>query len=147
MTRLPSTLLITCMDFRFVPLTHAWMNQNGYQSDYNHVVYGGCALNLIHNRKPHWINTFYDHVTLSIKLHHITTIFLFHHQDCAAYKIHLNIENFEDPFKERHLHHTEMTQLKKDLLEKFPRLIIKCFFIESSGHVEEYHSETIEKIS
>lgn len=96
-------LVLTCMDLRQMdevaeylgtPALAAAREHNGTRPAagcglkdlYDHVAMAGAALGAMTPAKPHWGQTFWDHVDLAVALHKVKRLVVIEHQDCGAYK-------------------------------------------------------------
>lgn len=75
-------LLLTCMDFRF--FLEIAERMKGIK--YDHVILAGAALGAVVKAKEEtWQPTFFDHLGLAKKLHHIKSVLVMEHRECGAY--------------------------------------------------------------
>lgn len=114
-------LLLTCMDFRFFELIAKLMAEAKLTGQYDQVVLAGAALGAVVPQKPHWHQTFFDHVDLAIKLHKIKAIVVLEHRNCGAYspKGFNLLPNNPTPADERRVHFEQVAKLH----EKIPRFL------------------------
>jgi len=56
-------------------------------NNYDHVVLAGASLGAVSYKFPGWDATFWEHLDVAIKLHHIRKVIVLDHRDCGAYKI------------------------------------------------------------
>jgi carbonic anhydrase len=119
-------LVLTCMDLRVLDETTEYLHENGLKNEFDHFVVAGAALGVLN--KPHWGETFWDHLGLAIKLHKIDEVHIFEHQDCGAYKLLLDPERqaeCKDPVQEKHVHHEVARALQRKILERYEGVIKK----------------------
>lgn len=74
-------LLLTCIDFRFF----LEISQRMRGIKYDHVILAGAALGAVVDAKPHWNQTFLDHLGLAVELHTIKRVLVMEHRECGAY--------------------------------------------------------------
>jgi hypothetical protein len=61
--------LVTCMDFRLIDdITH-FMNEQGYNNNYDQFILAGSSLGLNQDKFPHWGQTLADHMNIGLGLH------------------------------------------------------------------------------
>ena len=73
-------------------------------------------------------------LAISIRLHKVKTVWLMNHSHCGAYG---GIERFGgDEDKEFELHAKELRKARRVILEKFPKLKVKIYFIDATGIIE-----------
>ena len=119
-------LLLTCIDLRYPDVIHARMEPK-FHKLYDHVCLAGAGLAPVFDfgadRKPHWEQTFLEHVAISIALHKITKVLVMDHCDCGAYrKFGLLTTEDNGTLKEKTVHSEQMKRLKKLLKKEFPDL-------------------------
>ena len=81
-------LVLSCIDYRFVDKTNAFLKK-----EYKCVLFDKFNLagsSLGSNKNRDWRCTFLHHVKLAIELHDITKIIIIDHENCAAYKLYKN---------------------------------------------------------
>src|ERR1700745_115023 len=94
------------MDFRFFKLISESMQRIGLAGNYDHVILAGAALGAVVPQKPHWHQTFFDHLGLARELHNIKGVLVMEHKNCGAYGLkgfRLLPEN-PTPVEERRVH-------------------------------------------
>jgi len=83
-------LILTCIDFRFPHKIVEYMDSLRPKGDppitYDHVILAGASLGVFSGVFPQWANTFWDHLAVSLKLHHIRQVYILDHQDCGGYR-------------------------------------------------------------
>jgi carbonic anhydrase len=129
-------LLLSCMDFRLTVDIERYMSGRGLSDKYDHVVLAGASLGAITDEYPAWNETFWDHLAIAIKLHHIHTVIVMDHRDCGAYKVILGAEHAKDPKAERDTHAAQMQKLKGMISKKYPELKVETLLMTLDGKVE-----------
>ena len=119
-------LLLTCIDLRYPDVIHARMEPK-FHKLYDHVCLAGAGLAPVvdfgADRKPHWEQTFLEHVAISIALHSITKVVVMDHRDCGAYrKFGLLAKEDNGTAKEKAVHFQQMKRLKTLVKREFPQL-------------------------
>lgn len=119
-------LLLTCIDLRYPALIHSLM-EPFFHKLYDQVSLAGAGLAPVidfgADRKPHWEQTFLEHVAISIALHSIKTVLVMDHRDCGAYrKFGLLTDQDTDSTHEKDVHFEQMGRLKTLLKSQFPQL-------------------------
>jgi carbonic anhydrase len=82
-------LLVTCMDLRLLNEVTQFMDHDGLNNRYDHVILAGAALGALGGGRKdhkHWKRTFFDHLKVAHKLHHIKDVYIIEHRDCGAYR-------------------------------------------------------------
>ncbi len=129
------TLVLSCMDFRFVNDTIGFLNKD-YNDSYNKFSLAGASLGYNQENFSEWGTTFDKHIELSKKLHNIEEIIVVDHMDCGAYKI-LYEQSEMTKKKEYQLHRENLEKFKKAMNEKHSSLKVTTFLVDIDGNVEE----------
>src|SRR5262245_39424462 len=83
-------LLLTCIDLRYPSVILNLMEAKGYHKLYDQVALAGAGLAAVvdfpPHPKPHWQQTFVEHVAISSILHKISAVWIMDHRDCGAYR-------------------------------------------------------------
>lgn len=133
-------IILTCMDYRFVKLTHENLKTLGYEKNYDVFAAAGASL-MYNDDKDKSINelesfkkVFEIHVDLAKKLHDVKEILIIDHEDCGAYK-----EYYGDALNKLNEFaiHIMNTQLSlKELQAKYPKIKVKIFYLRKSGELQ-----------
>lgn len=130
-------LLLSCIDYRVVNETEAYMSGRGLKDKYDHIVLAGASLGATNTVYPAWGQTFIEHVDVAIKLHNIHKVIILDHRDCGAYRVFLKADGIEkDRAKENTVHLEQMNALAKTIQEKYPQLDVELAIIDLEGKVE-----------
>jgi len=117
-----STLVISCIDYRFQDVIHKFLNKN-VPGDYDLVSVVGACKSLIKKGEREFL---IKQIGISSKLHKIKRVYLINHQDCGAY----GNEDFLDPISEKKRHFKDLKKAKETLYKIFPNVEnIKLFFL------------------
>ena len=131
-------LLLTCVDYRFVEMTAAYMAKRNLTNKYDIVVLAGASLGAVTDKYPEWSKTFWDHLGLAIKLHQIKRVLVMDHRDCGAYKIIFGEGCCNTRAKETEAHATQLKNLSSQIGQKYPDLAgkVELLLIDLNGKVE-----------
>jgi carbonic anhydrase len=129
-------LLLTCMDFRLMDEIERYMSARGLRDKYDHIVLAGASLGAVTDKYPAWNKTFWEHLDISIQLHHIRRVIVIDHRDCGGYKLILGEEHRKDPQTEKQAHAVELRKLKDQILEKYPEVEVEMRLMALGGRVE-----------
>jgi hypothetical protein len=80
-----SALAITCSDFRFKSVEHAFVEAAGLADDYDLIARPGAIRSLAAPRTPAARETMEDEITLLWRLHRFTRVLMVNHLSCRAY--------------------------------------------------------------
>lgn len=131
-------LLLTCIDLRYASIIHAKMEPK-FHKLYDHVCLAGAGLSPVidfgPDRKPHWQQTFLEHVAISLALHSISRVLVMDHRDCGAYrKFGLLTKEDTDTDKETNVHQQQANRLRDLLKKEFPTLKFKYLLLPNVPH-------------
>ncbi|UTH75769.1 carbonic anhydrase [Chromobacterium sp. IIBBL 290-4] len=129
-------LLLSCMDYRLVDETAAFMDGLGLRDNYDHIVLAGASLISITDKFPAWNTTFWQHLGVAIDLHHIKKVVLLDHRDCGAYKVVFGEDFAKDPAKETAIHAKALTALRLAIQAKHPQLAVDTYLMALDGKTE-----------
>lgn len=104
------TLVISCIDFRFVSRVRNFLVEQGLTDDYDSVTVPGASLGIEKLSEP---------IATSINLHEPSEIYIFDHEDCGAYGENNSLET----------HISNLKDAKEMLGKKYPNKLIKIFFV------------------
>jgi carbonic anhydrase len=130
-------LVLSCMDYRLIDDVESFMAGRGMRGKYDHVVLAGASLGAVTEKFPAWNQTFWEHLGIAIKLHHIHSVIIVDHRDCGAYKVILGADHAKTREAETNAHAEQLAQLKKAILEKHPDLKVETHLMSLNGKVEE----------
>src|SRR5262245_12302 len=129
-------LLLSCMDYRLTEATERYMAGRGLGKKYDHIVLAGAALGAVTPKFPAWNQTFREHLGVAIELHAIHKVVLLNHRDCGAFKVILGEDFAKDRAKETTAHTTQLRELRRQILEKHPKLTVGMYLMNLDGKVE-----------
>ena len=129
------SLVLSCMDFRFVNDTIGFLNKD-YNDSYNKFSLAGASLGYNQETFKDWGTAFDKHIELSKQLHDIDEIIVVDHMDCGAYRI-LNEKPEMTKREEYQLHRQNLVKFKKVINQKHPSLKVTTFLVDTDGNVEE----------
>lgn len=125
-------LLLSCMDYRLVDDIVTYMNGRGMVNQYDHVVLAGGSLGAVSD-KLNWGKTFWDHLDVAIKLHHIKKVMVMDHLDCGAYRVVFEKDTKGD--EEIALHKEQLAKLQTAIKAKYPDLGVELMIMRLDGSV------------
>ena len=101
----------------------------------------GASLGALTDKYPAWNKTFWDHLEVSIALHHVKRVILLDHRDCGAYKVILNTDLAKDPETETAAHGLHLKKLEALINQKYPDLAVETLLMALDGSVETVGAE------
>jgi len=129
-------LLLSCMDYRLTSATERYMASRGLGTRYDHVVLAGAALGAVTPKFPAWNQTFWEHLGVAIELHSIHKVVLLNHRDCGAFRVILGEDFAKDRAKETATHTAQLRELRRQILEKHPKLTVGMYLMSLDGKTE-----------
>lgn len=130
-------VLLSCMDYRLIDDTVAYMTARGMADKYDHLVLAGASLGALTDQKPAWGDTFWQHLQVAIDLHGVHRIIVMDHRDCGAYKLLLGEDFAADPLREADVHRTQMLALRKAIRHRYPDFNVELLLMSLDGSVIE----------
>jgi hypothetical protein len=137
-------ILLSCMDFRYPQAIINHMNGRGLNLRYYHVILAGASLGAVldepppNHIKPHWRDTFFDHLDIVLAPPAIQEVHLLDHRDCKAYQIFRGLPVDVDPEVEQIAHFREMNKLKAIIQARHRNLTVYTGLLQSHRGEEEY---------
>ena len=133
------TLVLSCMDYRFINDTIKYLNIHR-EGDFDYFVLAGSSLGYNESREgsdPSWFKTFEEHVDLAIKLHGITEIIVVDHMDCGYYKA-VYGDQVDTPDKEERKHNFNLHKFVRLMKPKYDKLSYKLLlaYFDDNGVIK-----------
>jgi carbonic anhydrase len=130
-----STLVLSCIDYRFVHGIPEVLCQEEEVDEYDQFSLAGGSLGYNQSIFPDWPQTWLDHVALARSLHSISQIVLVEHMDCGMYK---QVYPGMTPSQERQHHLDNMLafQTAMNSVLPFPLLPIRGYLLYLDGSSE-----------
>ncbi len=117
MPHICKNLLIRCMDFRLNTEVEKWTKESGlFEGGFDIISLAGASKSLVDGSEE-IKNNFLSNVAVSVELHKVCRIVIFHHSDCGAYAQSYEFDSLE---KEKVKQIEDMKKAKEIILEKYP---------------------------
>jgi carbonic anhydrase len=130
-------LLLSCMDYRLVDDITRYMDGRGMADKYDHIILAGASLGAVTSKFPAWNQTFWEHLDVAIKLHHIHKVFVMDHRDCGAYRVVFNYDYAQDRAAERKIHAETLHALRAAIQQRHEAIKeIELLLMGVDGKVE-----------
>ena len=127
-------MVFSCMDFRLLDDIVEFMNDTGYNNNYDQFILAGCSLSFINDKFMSWRNTATEHLDLAMNLHKIREVICIEHQQCGAYKMCYSDINTDN---EKEIHVENVEKFEKILGDSHPELTLHAFYMYLDGSVEK----------
>ena len=116
MSHICKNLLIRCMDFRLNKETKKWIQESKlFEGGFDIISLAGASKDIVDGNEE-VKNNFLKHVGVSVDLHQVEKIIIFHHSDCGAYALDYKFDSLEEE-KKKQLE--DMKKAKEIILEKY----------------------------
>jgi len=137
MSHICKNLLIRCMDFRLNKETKKWIKESGlFGGGFDVISLAGASKDII-DGSTEIKDNFLRHIGVSVDLHQVEKIIIFHHSDCGAYALDYKFNSVQEE-KERQF--KDMEKAKVIILEKYPK--VEVVFVW--GELKSENDEKIE---
>ncbi len=130
-------IVITCMDFRLIDDAVRYLDNNGYNNNYDEFILAGASLGYNQKTFTAWAETLDKHIELAEQLHHIKEVIVIDHMNCGAYKIFYNKKSLSEA-EELQLHKENFTKFKETVNKKYPHLKVKTLLMKLDGSVMNF---------
>jgi len=122
-----STLIVHCMDFRFIRDIRAWMEGRGMLGDCDVVAVPGVAKVLVDPQMLGDADFLLRAIGVAVNLHGAKRIILLNHLDCGAYG---GARAFAAPQDERKRHERHLRRGAEIVRERFPHVAVAIALAE-----------------
>lgn len=127
---------LVCIDYRFIDPEDQYLNEQGFQDNYDEFILAGATLGFNQTEHPSWKQAYLDHFEIAAKLHGFKKIITIDHMDCGAYKIFYNDPNLSKE-RERDLHIQNINAFKKFMKVKYPGYPVVSYLMDIDGSAME----------
>jgi hypothetical protein len=104
---------------------------------YSQFVIAGAAIGVVAPAFNDWHKTFWDNLGASTELHKISKVAI-DHRDCGAAKIAYGEAKVANPQPETETHRAALTEFRKQVNERQPRLAVETSLMGLDGKVEMF---------
>ena len=119
MSHICKNLLIRCMDFRLNKEMREWIIESDlFDGGFDVISLAGASKDLVDGTEE-IKNNFLKHIGVSVDLHQVRKIIIFHHSDCGAYALDYK---FGSPEEEKEKQLEDMKKSKEIILEKYSKV-------------------------
>ena len=133
-------MVLSCIDPRFPELTLNYMKGRGMVGKYSQFVFAGASIGVVAPAFKDWQKAFWDNLAASIQLHHIPKVIAINHRDCGAAKIAYGEAKVANPQIETETHRAALSEFRKQVTERQPKLAIETGLMALDGKVEMFSS-------
>mmetsp|Transcript_28984 Transcript_28984/g.39812 ORF Transcript_28984/g.39812 Transcript_28984/m.39812 type:complete len:178 (-) Transcript_28984:290-823(-) len=127
-------MVLSCMDFRLLDDIVMFMNDKGYNNNYDQFILAGASLGSLQTKYKIWGESWTEHLGLAIKLHHVTEVICIDHDKCGAYKL---FYPEMKPEEERQYHIDNLKKFRISLKKTHPNLHVYLYFMKLDGSCDE----------
>ena len=132
------TLLLSCMDFRLIDDMVKFMNNEGFNNNYDDYILAGASLGYNQQTYPGWKKSFDAHLGLAIKLHEVHEVVVIDHEKCGAYKLFYPNVDFTtlSNADEKALHAENIRLFKNSIQAVNPNIDVYGYYIHLNSSTE-----------
>ena len=123
-------MLFTCMDFRLLDNIVSFMNDLGYNKNYDQFILAGSSLAFAEDKFLSWRNVALEHLGLAVNLHHVDEVICIDHDACGAYKV-VYPDLSDADIRAKHAENVE--KFKEKVREVHPGLKISTYYMFLDG--------------
>lgn len=130
------SMLLTCIDPRFVTTVNGWMDTQHLKGQYSQFAIAGASIGVVAPAFAGWAPAFWDNLGASMQLHKIKRVMVVNHRDCGAAKIAYGADAVASRDAETALHRKVFAEFKAQLAQKQPSMGIAGGLIGLDGTLE-----------
>jgi carbonic anhydrase len=130
------SMLLTCIDPRFVTSVYGWMDGQNLKGQYSQFAIAGASIGVVAPAFAGWAPAFWDNLAASIQLHGIKRVMVVNHRDCGAAKIAFGAEAVATRDAETALHRRVFAEFAAQLAQKQPKMAVGGGLIGLDGTLE-----------
>ena len=132
------SMLLTCIDPRFVTPVNAWMASQGLKDNFSQFAIAGASIGVVAPAFAAWAPAFWDNLGASIQLHSIKRVITVTHRDCGAAKIAYGADAIASRDAETALHRRVYGEFAAQLAQRQPRMGLAGGVMALDGSVERF---------
>ena len=126
-------MILACIDPRFQEPVRDYAQKNGLIGKYSQFTIAGAAIGVVAPKFKDWHKAFWDNLAATIELHNIKKVIAIDHRDCGAAKIAYGDGSIATPEKENETHRKVLTEFRKEVGQRQPRLAIETGLMALDG--------------
>lgn len=130
---LATTLVLTCIDYRFLPTERIFLEHIAGQHDW--VALAGSALAFAGFPHRAETKTLWDQLSLAHRLHGTQRVVIIDHQDCGAYALKLGSSLSHEPERELIIHRHYLHAAASAIRHRYPNLEVETYFATLGGKI------------
>jgi hypothetical protein len=133
-------MVLGCIDPRMQEPMHNYTVARGLTGKFSQFIIAGAAVGVVAPVFKDWHKAFWDNLATSVELHHIKKVIAIDHRDCGAAKIAYGEAKLAPPAIETETHRMVLTEFRKQVAERHPRLEIEAGLMALDGSMEMFAS-------
>ena len=126
-------MVLACIDPRMQGPVFDYLKKRGLTGQYSQFTIAGAAIGVVAPAFADWHKAFWDNVGASAELHNIKRVIVIDHRDCGAAKIAYGADSIATPERENATHRTALTEFRKQLAERAPKLAVETGLMALDG--------------
>lgn len=116
-------LVITCIDYRLIDEAVTYLNEKGFENQYDEFILAGASLGYTTSLSTlgysGWSTVLDDHITISYNLHKIKDVIVMDHMDCGAYKAQYGASTLSSSYVETKYHIENLNLFRTAINKKY----------------------------
>src|SRR6266545_6664076 len=131
-------MILACIDPRMQEPVRKYTVEQNLTGKFSQFVIAGAAIGVVAPAFKDWHKAFWDNLATSIELHHIKKVIAIDHRDCGAAKIAYGETKVANSQVETETHKTALTEFRKQVAERQPKLEVETGLMALDGTVEMF---------
>ena len=128
-------MVLACIDPRLQEPVHKYLAKRGLIGQYSQFVIAGAAIGVVAPKFDDWHKAFWDNLAVTVELHQIKSMIAIDHRDCGAAKLAYGDDSVSTPEKENETHRKALTEFRKQVGERQPKLKVETLLMALDGGV------------
>jgi len=136
-----TTLILTCMDYRFITLTAEYMREQGLTNKYYQLILAGASLGAVSPKVPAWNAAFWEQTAIAandLMKENFRRVIIIDHRKCGAYELLLGPDCCTTRHDETEAHKRHLLELGAEIGRKYPQVSIDLLLMDMNGEIESF---------
>lgn len=131
-------MLLSCIDPRMVSPVYKYMDGQNLGGRYSQFCIAGAAIAVVAPKFEAWRPAFWDNLSTSVELHHLSKIIAIDHRDCGAARIAYGDDSIANPQIETKTHREAMAEFRAAVANHHPQLTVVTGLMALDGSLEMF---------
>jgi carbonic anhydrase len=129
-------MVLGCIDPRLQKPVADYTASRGLTGKYSQFVIAGAAIGVVAEPFKDWHKAFWDNLTTSMQLHHITSVIAINHRDCGAAKIAYGEAKVANREIETETHRAALAEFRRQVGDRKLNLKVETGLMAIDGTIE-----------